>query len=133
MTSLAPEDPVKSRRRKLVAALDEQQLVLKALLKGDAHSQTKKRWVKGTGGERRQEEVKRTVQPWFWERDGGWYVHCKYGSRTLTISGKNNAVFVTKLDEVAAVLDTLAKAAQAGELDKAINAVTKAKAAKAAA
>lgn len=38
-----------------------------------------------------------------------------------------------KLDEVAAVLDTLAKAAQAGELDKAIYAVTKAKAAKAAA
>jgi len=42
-------------------------------------------------------------------------------------------VFVTKLDEVGAVLDTLAKAAQAGELDKAIDAVTRSKAAKAAA
>jgi hypothetical protein len=73
------------------------------------------------------------VQPWFFERDAGWYVQCKYGSRTLTISGKSNAVFVTKLDEVGAVLDTLAKAAQAGELDKAIDAVTRSKAAKTAA
>ncbi len=73
------------------------------------------------------------MQPWFWERDAGWYVQCKYGSRTLTMSGKNNAVFVSKLDEVAAVLDTLAKAAQAGELDKAIDAVTRSKASKAAA
>jgi len=32
----APEDPVQARRRKLVAALDEQQLVLKALLKGES-------------------------------------------------------------------------------------------------
>ena len=73
------------------------------------------------------------MQPWFWERDAGRCVQCKYGSRTLTISGKRNAVFVTKLDEVGAVLDTQAKAAQAGELEKAIDAVTKAKAAKAAA
>ena len=96
-------------------------------------AQTKKRWVKGANGERTQKERQRTVQPWFWERDAGWYVQCKYGSRTLTISGKSNAVFVAKLDEVGAVLDTLAKAAQAGELDKAIDAVTKAKAAKDAA
>lgn len=130
---VAPEDPVQARRRKLVAALDEQQLVLKAQLKGETYGQTKKRWVKGADGERAQKETVRVVQPWFFERDAGWYVQCKYGSRTLTISGKSNAVFVTKLDEVAGVLDTLAKAAQAGELDKAIDAVTKVKAAKTAA
>ena len=55
----------------------------------------------------------RTVQPWFFERDAGWYVQRKYGSRTLTISGKSNAVFVSKLDALAAVLDTLANAAKA--------------------
>lgn len=130
---VAPEDPVQARRRKLIAALDEQQLVLKAQLKGEVYGQTKKRWVKSANGERTQQETVRTVQPWFFERDAGWYVQCKYGSRTLTISGKSNAVFVSKLEEVAAVLDTLAKAAQAGELDKAIDAVTKVKAAKAAA
>lgn len=127
---VVPQDPTQNRRRKLIAALGEQQLVLKAMLKGETYGQTRKRWLKGADGERRQEEVKRTVQPWFFERDGGWYVQCKYGSRTLLISGKNNAVFVAKLDEVAAVLDTLSKAAQAGELDKAIEAVTKAKASK---
>ena len=130
---VAPEDPIQARRGKLVSALDEQQLVLKAQLKGETYGQTKKRWIKGDNGERAQKETVRVVQPWFWERDAGWYVQRKYGSRTLTISGKNNAVFVSKLDEVAAVLDTLAKAAQAGELDKAIDAVTRSKAAKAAA
>ena len=127
------QDPAENRRRKLVAALEEQQLVLKAQLRGETYGQPKKRWVKGADGERAQKETVRAVQPWFFERDAGWYVQCKYGSRTLMISGKNNAVFVSKLDEVAAVLDTLAKAAQAGELDKAIDAVTRAKAAKAAA
>ena len=53
------------------------------------------------------------MQPWFFERDAGWYVQRKYGSRTLTISGKSNAVFGSKLDALAAVLDTLAKAAKA--------------------
>jgi hypothetical protein len=130
---VAQQDPAENRRRKLIAALAEQQLVLKARLKGEPHARTKKRWVKGADGERTQTETVRVVQPWFWERDAGWYVQCKYGSRTLTISGKSNAVFVTKLDEVGAVLDTLAKAAQAGELDKAIDAVTRSKAAKAAA
>jgi hypothetical protein len=42
-------------------------------------------------------------------------------------------VLVTKLDEVGSMLDTLAKAAQAGEPDKAIDAVTKSKAGKPAA
>lgn len=127
------QDPVQARRRKLIAALDEQALVLQAQLKGQPYSQAKKRWVKGADGLRTQQETQRSVQPWFWERDAGWYVQCKYGSRTLTISGKSNAVFVSKLDEVGAVLDTLAKAVAAGELDKAIDAVTRAKAAKAAA
>jgi len=124
---VAQQDPAENRRRKLIAALAEQQLVLKARLKGEPHSRAKKRWVKGADGERTQTETVHAVQPWFWERDGGWYVQCKYGSRTLLISGRNNAVFVAKLDEVAAVLDTLTKAAQAGELDKAIEAVAKAR------
>jgi hypothetical protein len=126
------QDRTENRRRKLIAALAEQQLIFEAQLKGETYAQTKKRWVKGANGERTQKERQRTVQPWFFERDAGWYVQCKYGSRTLTISGKSNAVFVSKLDEVGAVLDTLAKAAQAGELDKAIDAVTRSKAAKAA-
>ena len=32
---VAPEDPFQDRRGKLIAALDEQQLVLKAQLKGE--------------------------------------------------------------------------------------------------
>lgn len=111
---VAQQDATETRRRKLIAALAEQQLVLKARLKGEPHVRTKKRWVKGADGEHTQTEIVHAAQPWFWERDCGWYV------RTRRIIGRNSSVFV-------------AKTTQAGEPDKAIEAVTKAKAAKAAA
>ena len=62
----------------------------------------------------------RTVRPWFFEQDSGWYVQCRYGARVIAADGTNNAVFVKSLDEVAAVLDAFLNAAAAGELDAAI-------------
>ena len=50
------QDPAENRRRKLVAALSEQQLVLKARLKGEVYGQPKKRWVSGADGERAQKK-----------------------------------------------------------------------------
>jgi hypothetical protein len=64
--------------------------------------------------------MNKRVRPWFFQQDNGWYVQCRYGSRVLSISGKSNAVFVDKLDEVAAVLDAFAAAAASGELDRAV-------------
>ena len=58
---------------------------------------------------------------------GAWYVQCRYGARVLFIDGKNNAVFVKKLEEVAGVLDAFKAAAQAGELDAAIAKATERK------
>lgn len=55
---VAPLDPVQARRGKLVAALEEQQLVLKAQLGGEVYGQTKKRWVKGANGECVKRETK---------------------------------------------------------------------------
>ena len=55
---VAPLDPAQARRGKLVAELTEQQLVLKAQLRGEVYSQTKKRWVKGANGERVKREAK---------------------------------------------------------------------------
>ena len=58
--------------------------------------------------------------PWWFEQDNGCYVQCRYGSRILNINGRNNAVFVNRIDEVAAVLEVFRAAAAAGELDKAV-------------
>ena len=84
-------------------------------------------------GQRVLVKTQRRVKPWFFAQDGGWYVQCRYGARVIAADGKNNAVFVKSLKDVAAVLEALIAATQAGELDAVIAAAadrknTKAKA-----
>lgn len=112
-------DPVLVRRDKLLAAIAEQQKALAAALKGESYTVAVMRTRK-VDGEKVRTEVERTVRAWFFEQDGGWYVQCKYGARPLRLSDKGNAVFVPKLDAVAAVLDALKLAAMSGELDAAL-------------
>ncbi|WP_217810196.1 hypothetical protein [Salibaculum griseiflavum] len=114
------KDPVLERRNKLVAALDEQKLALAATLKGETHTKQHAKWITNEQGERLQAKTQRPVKPWFFEQDGGWYVQCRYGARVLLVDGKNNAAFVSKLEQVGSVLDAFRAAAQAGELDTAI-------------
>jgi hypothetical protein len=113
-------DPVIARREKLIAKLDQQKLVLAAIKLGNQHEVVEKHWRQSASGERVRVDVIKRIGPWFFERDNGWYVQCRYGNRVLNISGRSNAVFVNKLEEVAAVLDALRAAADGGELDKAI-------------
>src|SRR6056297_4279485 len=128
----AAKDPKQDRRRKLVAALDEQKLVLTAKIKGDAHTKQHAKWMTNEQGERVQVKTQRQVKPWFFEQDNGWYVQCRYGARVLLVDGKNNAVFVGKLEQVSAVLDAFRAAAQTGELDAVIAQATERKKAQAA-
>jgi hypothetical protein len=114
------KDPVAARREKLLAGIAEQKLVLGAMAQGTAYELKAKRWRNNEAGERMLVEVNKRIRPWFFEQDNGWYVQCRYGSRVLSISGKSNAVFVGKLEEVAAVLDAFAAAAASGELDRAV-------------
>ena len=60
------------------------------------------------------------MRSWFFERDGGVYIQCKYGSKALPLSKDGNAVFVKEIAEVKGVLETLRAVAQNGELDSAI-------------
>ena len=114
------KDPVVARRDKLLGGIDEQKLVLDAMALGTTYEVKAKRWRNNETGERVLVEVNKRIRPWFFEQDNGWYVQCRYGSRVLSISGKSNAVFVNKLEEVAAVLDAFAAAAASGELDRAV-------------
>ncbi len=47
-------------------------------------------------------------------------MQCRYGTRVLMLHGKNNAVFVDKLEQVAEVLGVFWAAALAGEFERAI-------------
>lgn len=114
------KDPVIARREKLLAGIAEQKLVLDAMARGESYITRVKRWKDDGNGDKVLVEVPKRVRPWFFQQDNGWYVQCRYGSRVLTISGKSNAVFVNKLEEVAAVLDAFVAATDSGELDKAV-------------
>ena len=116
----AAKDPVQDRRNKLIAAIDEQKLVLAAQQKGEIHTKEHDKWMTNDQGERVQVRARRKVKAWFFAQDGGWYVQCRYGARVLLVDGKNNAVFVNKLEQVSAVLDVFQAGASAGELDAAI-------------
>jgi hypothetical protein len=83
----------------------------------------KRRWAANETGEKVLIDRPIRVRPWFFEQDNGWYVQCRYGSRVLNINGKNNAVFVSKLDEIAGALAALGEATKNGELDSAIAAI----------
>lgn len=107
LKKMAGGNPVERRRAKLLAAIEVQKLALAAALRGETHMH---HTAKG----------ERAVRTWFVAQDGGYYVQCRYGARTLMLDGKSNAVFVTKLDDVGAVLTAFAAAAKSGELDAAV-------------
>jgi hypothetical protein len=112
-----PRDPVIARRDKVIAALEEQALVLAAALEGQDHIKLRSKWMINDQGERVLVRTQRRVKPWFFAQDGGWYVQCRYGARVISVDGKNNAVFVTALKDVGPVLEAFVAAATAGELD----------------
>ena len=113
-------DPIIARRDKLMAGLKEQKLVHAAALKKEDHRVERHKWMSNDMGERVMVKAMRTVRPWFFEQDSGWYVQCRYGARVIAADGTNNAVLVNSLAEVAGVLDAFLNAADAGELDTAI-------------
>ena len=121
------KDPVVAKRDKLVAAILEQGRVHEAALVGREYTVAAHRWQRNELGERVRVEREKLIRRWFFEQNGGWYVQCRYGSRVLNINGKSNAVFVDKLEAVAAVLNAFKTAAETGELDTAVAFATKAR------
>ncbi len=116
----ARKDPVLERRSKLLDKLNEQFYVLEAAHAGESYTKTKTVWVTNSEGQRVQTQRTRAVRAWFFQQDGGWYVQCRYGTKSLKLGDKGNAVFVQSLEEVEHVLSLMRDAVIAGEMDDAI-------------
>jgi RecG-like helicase len=114
------KDPVTLRREKLIAGIEEQLRVVEAAMRGDSYKVRTTKRVNNDAGVRVAVENERTVRAWFFEQDRGYYVQCRYGARILMLNGKNNAVWVETLKDVADVLAAFKAAVLAGELDKAV-------------
>ena len=114
------KDPVTLRREKLIAGIEEQLRVVEAAMRGDTYKVRTSKRLRNEAGERVTAENERTVRAWYFEQDRGYYVQCRYGARILMLNGKNNAVWVETLKDVAETLAAFKAAALGGELDKAV-------------
>jgi len=109
-----------ARRQKLIVKLEEQQKVLEHHMKGEQYVVTGPKWMRNNHGERVLVQKQRVIRPWFFERDGGYYLQVKYGTRILSVDRVHNAIFVEAISDLNRVLTELITAAEAGELDAAI-------------
>ena len=114
------ESEITARRRKLIVKLEEQQKVLEHHMKGEQYVVTGPKWMRNNHGERVLVEKQRVIRPWFFKRDGGYYLQIKYGTRILSVDGVHNAIFVEAISDLSGVLSELIAATEAGELDAAI-------------
>ena len=121
------ESEITARRRKLIVKLEEQQKVLEHHMKGEQYVVTGPKWMRNNHGERVLVEKQRVIRPWFFKRDGGYYLQIKYGTRILSVDGVHNAIFVEAISDLSGVLSKLITATEAGELDGAIEKALKPK------
>ena len=121
------ESEIIARRHKLTVKLEEQQKVLEHHVKGEQYTVNRPKWMRNNHGERVLVQKQRIIRPWFFERDGGYYLQVKYGTRILSVDGVHNAIFVEVISDLKGVLSELVAATQAGELDGAIAAALKPK------
>ena len=97
-------------------------------VKGEHYVVTRPKWMQNDRGERVLVEKQRVIRPWFFEKDSGYYLQVKYGTRILSVDGMHNAIFVEAISDLSGVLSELIKATEAGELDAAIAQALKPKA-----
>ena len=121
------ESGITARRQKLIVKLEEQQKVLEHHVKGEQYTVTRPKWMQNNQGERVLVQKQRVIRPWFFERDGGYYLQVKYGTRILSVDVVHNAIFLEAISDLKGVLSELIAATQAGELDGAIAAALKPK------
>ena len=114
------ESEIIARRHKLIVKLEEQQKILEHHMKGEQYVVTRPKWMQNDRGERVLVQKQHVIRPWFLERDGGYYLQVKYGTRILSVDGIHNAIFVEAISDLSGVLSELIAAAEAGELDAAI-------------
>lgn len=120
---VAERDPIAARRAKFIGAVNEQRGFLAKALKGEALTQVIER--KAEDGTTTKTE--RPLRVWFLQQGDNWFLQPRYGARVMLLDGKNNAIQAGKLADVDAILVALGKAAEAGELDKVLDAASQRK------
>ena len=117
-------NPVIQRRQKLLAKLDEQIALAAAKAAGTVYTAMRSKRVKDADGNVSVTQQPKRLKAWFWAVDGGKVcVAVKYGNKVVELAKGRTAVETTAA-ELGAVLATVKKAVEAGELDTQIEAVS---------
>jgi hypothetical protein len=117
--------PAQQRRNKLLKKIGEQVSLANATIKGEQYMQKRFRTVINEHGQRVSVEVPKRVRAWWWQQDNGKFaLSIKYGSKTVPLSAKANAVECATLADVADALQLVKTAVLAGELDAQIEAAS---------
>lgn len=117
-------NPPLQRRLKLLAKLDEQIALAKATAEGMVYTPMRSKRVKDAAGNVSVVQIPKRLKAWFWPTDAGkMCVTVRYGNRVVELSKGRTAVETTAA-ELDAVLATVKKAVEAGELDAQIEAVS---------
>lgn len=117
--------PAQQRRNKLLKKIGDQIALVTATINGEHYTQRRFRTVTNEHGDRVSVEVPKRVRAWWWQQDNGKFaLSIKYGSKTVPLSAKANAVECASLADVAEALQLVKTAVMAGELDAQIEAAS---------
>jgi len=99
-------------------ALNEQKAIAAAEKEGREFSVTRRRWLKGDGGEKKLIEVPKRLKRW-WHNgpDGKCLLAVRYGNKVIEIEKGKSAIVVGASDKLIPTIETIISAVQAGELD----------------
>ena len=110
--------PIKQRRNKLIKHLWLQVELARAIQEGRTFTHSVMQTVTDEEGLRKSREIQKKVRQWWWMQDSGKLaLSIRYGSKTIPLSPKANAVEVGSLTELIATLEIIRAAVEAGELD----------------
>ncbi|TXI11897.1 MAG: hypothetical protein E6Q68_05035 [Polynucleobacter sp.] len=128
VTAKRPQNlaPVVQRRNKLSNQLFEQIALAKSFAEGTQYAPTRMRRVKDkeTGERKTVEAIKRVKAWWFTAENGRVCLQVRYGTKVLELAKGKNSIEVGRDAELVAVLETVKKCVEAGELDAQIDAAS---------
>ena len=118
--------PIVQRRNKLSNQLWEQIELASAAVDGKIYAPIRMRTVKDklTGERKTIEAAKRVKQWWFVADNGRVCLQVRYGTRVLELAKGKNSIEVGNESELVAVLETVKKCVELGELDSQIEAAS---------
>jgi hypothetical protein len=118
--------PIQQRRNKLSNQLWEQIELARASAEGKTFAPVRLRNVKDklTGERKTVEAAKRVKQWWFVAENGRVCLQVRYGTRVMELAKGKNSIEVGSGSELLAVLETVKKSVESGELDTQIEAAS---------